>query len=159
MRKMPLAFAAAAAVTCAVSIDQRVYRDGITGHAHGNTANISPWDFGAKFDGVSDDSHAWVLTIGALQNFTYGARVVEPPGRSIITNTLSISLLGNQALSFNGAGSDVSELVWTSPVDGIHVDFDDAASNTRDAWASGAKLVFEGVSLVSGVPFVRGPSS
>lgn len=118
---------------------------------------FSPIDFGAKFDGVSDDSSAWMRMFSAALNASagFGVGISVPPGRTVLSQTLNIHLRGNNALSLRGAGSDVTELVWTAPVDGLAVTFDDAATNSRDAFASGGKFSFEGISLVSGVPFVQ----
>lgn len=123
----------------------------------GASAHVfSPVDFGAKFDGVTDDSSAWIRMLSAALNASsFGVQVSVPPGRTVLSQTLEIHLAGNKALSLRGAGSDVTELVWTAPVDGLTVSFDDAATNSRDAFASGGKFSFEGISLVSGVPFVQ----
>jgi hypothetical protein len=120
-----------------------------------STAVVSPLQFGARFDGLTDDTDAWNLTVAAALNASsFGAEIAVPPGRSLLSRTLLVSLSGNIALSLRGSGSDVSELVWTEPVDGIVVEFKDGATNSRDAFATGAKFAFEGLSLIYGVPFV-----
>lgn len=59
---------------------------------------FSPLEFGAKFDGMSDDTQAWMRTIAAALNCSLGVAVVVPAGRSLLSATLQISLTGNQAL-------------------------------------------------------------
>jgi polygalacturonase len=59
---------------------------------------FSPLEFGAKFDGVSDDTQAWMRTIAAALNCSLGVAVVVPAGRSLLSATLLITLSGNQAL-------------------------------------------------------------
>lgn len=116
---------------------------------------FSPIDYGARFDGVTDDTEAWKLAIERALRATYGAAITVPAGRSLVRETLRIPLTGNQALAIRGMGADVSEIVWTEPVDGIAVSFQDHASHTRDAFGTGGKFSFEGVSLIHGAPFTR----
>jgi hypothetical protein len=119
------------------------------------SGEVSPADFGARFDGVTDDTRAWRLAIGEALKAPYGSVLKVPAGRSLVSETLVIALAGNKSLALRGAGADVSEIVWTKPVDGVRVDFKDNATNSRDAYATGGKFSFEGVSLIQGAPFVK----
>jgi hypothetical protein len=116
---------------------------------------LSPVDFGAKFDGVTDDTLAWQRAIAQALQANYGAAITLPAGRSLVSETLRLPLTGNQAIAIRGMGADVSEIVWTKPVDGITVSFKDHASHTRDAFGTGGKFSFEGVSLIHGAPFTK----
>ncbi len=119
------------------------------------SGEVSPVDLGAKFDGTTDDTRAWRLAIAEALKATYGSVIKVPAGRSLVSESLVIPLTGNKSLAVRGAGADVSEVVWTKPVDGIRVDFKDNATNSRDAFATGGKFSFEGVSLIQGAPFVK----
>ena len=119
------------------------------------SGEVSPRDFGAKFDGATDDTRAWQLAIAEALKAPYGSVIKVSAGRSLVSETLGISLTDNKAVALRGAGADVSEVVWTKPVDGIRVDLKDQAANSRDAFATGGKFSFEGVSLIQGAPYVK----
>ncbi|MCX6971115.1 MAG: glycosyl hydrolase family 28-related protein [Verrucomicrobia bacterium] len=116
---------------------------------------FSPIEYGARFDGVTDDTEAWKRAIAQALQANYGAAITVPAGRSLVRETLRIPLTGNKAIAIRGMGADVSEIVWTEPVDGITVSFKDHASHARDAFATGGKFSFEGVSLIHGAPFTK----
>lgn len=116
---------------------------------------FSPVEYGARFDGVTDDTEAWKRAIKEALANPWGAVIKVPAGRSAVSETLAIEIVGNKGLAINGGGADISEIIWTQPMDGIRVELVDSSSSTRDAGGSGAKFKISGVSLIQGTPYVK----
>lgn len=67
---------------------------------------LNPKDFGAVFDGVKDDSPAWIACINKARNATSQTAIYFPAGASVIKRTLDVSGIG-----IIGDGSIASKLV------------------------------------------------
>ncbi|MGV6475344.1 glycosyl hydrolase family 28-related protein [Azotobacter vinelandii] len=85
---------------------------------------INVKDFGAKGDGVTDDTSAFLIAITHALTREF-AELVIPPGQYVLTSALNIDLQGICGLTISGAGSDVTELRWVSGTNGISVTTDD----------------------------------
>jgi hypothetical protein len=118
-------------------------------------SNISLLEYGARFDGVTDDTEAWKRAINDALSGPWGAVIKVPAGRSVVSETLVLEITGNEGLAINGEGADISEIIWTKPMDGIRVELADGSASTRDEGGTGAKFKMSGVSLIQGTPFVR----
>lgn len=70
-------------------------------------------DFGAAFDGVTDDTQAWRDAFAASQ--ATGIPIYVPPGRSIVTDTVSYLTAGvsdfAQGLRLHGCGPEATKIV------------------------------------------------
>lgn len=118
-------------------------------------SNISLLEYGARFDGVTDDTEAWKRAIKDALSGPWGAVIKVPAGRSVVSETLVVEITGNEGLAINGEGADISEIIWTKPMDGIRVELVDGSASTRDEGGTGAKFKMSGVSLIQGTPFVK----
>ena len=116
---------------------------------------FSPMEYGARFDGVTDDTEAWKSAIKQALSGPWGAVIKVPAGRSVVSETLAFEITDNKGLAINGAGADISEIIWSKPVDGIRVELVDGSSSTRDAGGTGAKFKMSGVSLIQGTPYIK----
>ena len=118
-------------------------------------SNISLLEYGARFDGVTDDTEAWKRAIKDALSGPWGAVIKVPAGRSVVSETLVVEITGNEGLAISGGGADISEIIWTKPMDGIRVELADGSASTRDEGGTGAKFKMSGVSLIQGTPFVK----
>ena len=75
---------------------------------------ISIRDFGAKMDGVADDTRAFQKALDAVP---HGGVLHLPAGTAILTKGLS---LANKTVTIRGAGSAATRLLWTAP-GGLHL--------------------------------------
>ncbi|MEY4300478.1 MAG: hypothetical protein RIR25_1714, partial [Verrucomicrobiota bacterium] len=116
---------------------------------------FSPMEYGARLDGVTDDTEAWKSAIKQALAGPRGAVIKVPAGRSVVSETLAFEITDNKGLAINGEGADISEIIWSKPVDGIRVELVDGSSSTRDAGGTGAKFKMSGVSLIQGTPYVK----
>jgi hypothetical protein len=64
-------------------------------------AGVNPVTYGAKIDGVSDDSAAWAAAIAVVA--PSGGDIVMPPGKSIVATGLNLENLRN--ITIRGQGS------------------------------------------------------
>ncbi len=78
---------------------------------------------GAACDGVDTgaDTPAFRGALAQAALRPYGATIRVPAGRCLLSEGLSAALVHNQALSIEGAGADVSELVFTADTDGVAI--------------------------------------
>jgi Pectate lyase superfamily protein len=76
-------------------------------------------DFGAIWDGVADDTTA---VRSAFASASHSGIVIFPPGRYLITKTISVMIDPGKALTIQGCGQDVSILHFPTG-NGINVEF------------------------------------
>ncbi len=111
--------------------------------------------YGAVCDGVNTtaDTPAFQSALARAALRTYGARVRVPAGRCLLSAGLSATLTNNQALSIEGDGADVSELVFTADTDGFTVTLGSANAWLRSSTTnlSGALFHMGGLSLIRGL--------
>lgn len=90
-------------------------------------------DFGAKGDGVSDDTQAFLTALEAVKR-----GVIEvPPGRYVITNLLEITQAG---VVLRGAGPDKSILYFPTPLNEIKPNWGATTTGERTSnysWSGG----------------------
>jgi polygalacturonase len=100
---------------------------------------VSVKNFGAKGDGIADDTAAFVT---ALATITNGALEV-PPGRYRITNILEITRSG---VVLRGAGPDKSILFFPTPLQDIKPRWDSTTGGQRTSYYSwyGGLVWFKG---------------
>ena len=116
-------------------------------------AVISLRDFGAKFDGVTDDLPAWTALNARLAGMTTGGlRVLLPTGRSVLSAAVTIALAANVGLTIEGAGKDMSELVFTGATSGFTVTMNGDANHLRNpvAGQQGNPLTLRGFAIKQG---------
>lgn len=110
---------------------------------------------GAACDGVNAgaDTPAFRSALAQSALRPYGTRIRVPAGRCLLSEGLVATLNNNQALSIEGDGADVSELVFTADTDGIAVTLASASAWLRTGTTnlSGAVFRMAGLSLVRGV--------
>ena len=110
---------------------------------------------GAACDGVDTgaDTPAFRSALARAALRPYGAVIRVPAGRCLLSEGLTAALHHNQALSIEGAGADVSELVFTADTDGVAVTLSSANAWLRSGTAnlSGALFHMTGLSLVRGL--------
>jgi hypothetical protein len=110
---------------------------------------------GAACDGVNTDADtpAFRSALARAALRPYGATIRVPAGRCLLSESLSATLMHNQALSIEGAGADVSELVFTTDTDGVAVTLASANAWLRTGTTnlSGALFHMAGLSLVRGI--------
>ncbi len=110
---------------------------------------------GAVCDGVNAtaDTPAFQSALARAALRTYGAKIRVPAGRCLLSAGLSATLTNNQALSIEGDGADVSELVFTADTDGVAVTLGSANAWLRTGTTnlSGALFHMGGLSLVRGI--------
>jgi hypothetical protein len=84
--------------------------------------SISPQDFGAKGDGLNDDTAAIVSAITELTRLK-GGKLYFPPGTYKVTSSISLgSILANATgISFEGAGSDATNILCVGASAGFFV--------------------------------------
>jgi hypothetical protein len=114
---------------------------------------ISLRDFGAAFDGVTDDLPAWTALNARLAGMTTGGlRVLVPTGRSVLSAAVSITLAANVGLTIEGAGKDMSELVFTGTTSGFTVTMNGDANHLRNpvAGQQGNPLTLRGLAIKQG---------
>ena len=63
--------------------------------------NISLLEYGARFDGVTDDTEAWKRAIKDALSGPWGAVIKVPAGRSVVSETLAVEITGNEGLAIN----------------------------------------------------------
>jgi hypothetical protein len=102
---------------------------GLTGVA-GVSGIVNPLDFGAKFDGVTDDTVAIQAAINAAIDPITGAGMMIqfPAGRAVITATLIVR--GVAGLNIVGVSKDATDLRWAGPA-GIPMWLYDVSSGCR----------------------------
>lgn len=109
---------------------------------------------GATCDGVDTDADtpAFRSALARAALRPYGTTIHVPAGRCLLSESLSASLVDNQALSIEGAGADVSELVFTADTDGVAITLSSANAWLRSGTTnlSGALFHMAGLSLVRG---------
>lgn len=108
---------------------------------------------GAVCDGsdAAADTPAFASALAQATKRAYGSVIRVPAGRCLLSAGLAATLHGNQALSIQGDGPDVSELVFTADVDGLAI-----VLNSANAWLRGNAANTTGaVFRMSGVSFVR----
>ncbi len=109
---------------------------------------------GAACDGADreTDTPAFRAALARAALRPYGTTIRVPAGRCLLSEGLSAALVHNQALSIEGAGADVSELVFTADTDGVVVTLSSANAWLRSGTAnlSGALFHMAGLSLVRG---------
>ena len=66
--------------------------------------------FGAKTDGVTDDSAALLAAIAAVLALPTGGKVIIPAGRTLLASWISVNVPAGKALTLEGAGAAASEL-------------------------------------------------
>ena len=94
---------------------------------------VSVKNFGAKGDGVTDDTRAFLAALASVRS---GA-VEVPPGRYVITNILEIKRSG---VVLRGAGADQSVLFFPRPLQEIKPDWSettDGLKTSNYSWAGG----------------------
>ena len=110
---------------------------------------------GAACDGVNTnrDTPAFRAALARAALRPYGTTIRVPAGRCLLSEGLTAALAHNQALSIEGAGADVSELVFTADTDGVAVTLSSASAWLRSGTTnmSGALFHMAGLSLVRGV--------
>ena len=103
--------------------------------------------YGAKSDGVTDDSAAVSATVAAAIA-AGGGMVVLSAGRTLLASAITASIPATVSISIEGMGADVSELYFSNATDGLSFTLAYVASPR--SWA--------GVHL-RGFSVTRGPTS
>jgi parallel beta-helix repeat protein len=102
-----------------------------TGIATGDDA-VSIKDFGAKCDGVTDDSAAVNAAIAAVLAKPYGGNVLIPGGRTLLNSAIVATIPGGKTLTMKGAGATATELYFPLSTDGLNFTLGTASG----AWGS-----------------------
>ena len=135
---------------------QKGKEDGIAGVMASAPLDVNVRSLGAVGNGVADDTSAFAAAFTAAAAQATASRIVIPAGRYKLSAALSMSL-SSAAVTIQGGGSGVSELVWTSDTDGIVVAYASGGWWMRGSYANaagggggtGAALQVRGLSLIS----------
>jgi len=101
-------------------------------------AGISVTSFGAKGDGITDNTAAFRKAIIACRENT---ALIIPEGTFLLSDTIHISRSG---IAIRGAGKEKTTLYFSKGIEELYPDYNVASKNqTRWSW-SGALLLFEG---------------
>lgn len=80
---------------------------------------VSLKDWGAKGDGVTDDTAAvssWLAYLG-----TSGMQGYVPPGVYLLSSAISVTASASQSIIIIGAGNESSIFLWTSATNGMQI--------------------------------------
>ncbi len=117
---------------------------------------INVRDYGAKCDGVSDDTTAInlavTLALGVRARSNGGATIEIPAGRCMISGAIIVNLKVNSAIAIRGAGMHTTEIVQTSGTDGFVFNVPAGGVAARTAANPGAAITLRYLSIVQTSP-------
>ncbi len=86
---------------------------------------LNPLDYGARFNGTSDDTPAWLALFVQAQSLldagTMCIHIEIPAGVSLCATQLTLSLTATQALTVVGSGRGTTTILWTGTTAGLSI--------------------------------------